>query len=317
MMRLVFFGTNTESLPALHALLQATDTVEVLAVVTGMPKQQGRAHTLTPTPVDSAAQHAGIPVRYFEDPSTLTSLKEARATFHIVVSFGAILKPEWLGLPERGTINIHPSLLPAWRGPTPVQASIRNADLETGVSIMLMDEKMDHGPILWQSAPRALHEGDRTPALLAELMEQGAQALVPTLAAFLKGDITPREQAHEQATFCRLLSRTDGFLAPGVWGWTADRLFRAFHPWPGMWCLIEHRGQPVRVKILDWEFLLDGNEKDAPINALQERDGHIFAGNSRIITWQWEGKPASNASAFAAAHKGWSVDLIHHHIPKE
>lgn len=309
-MRVVFFGTNTESLPAFHALLQAPRQVELVGVVTGQPKVVGRTQERVPTPVDTAAQEQGVPVWYFEDEKTLGILKEQHADVHIVVSFGAILKGDMLAIPQHGTINVHPSLLPKWRGPTPVQASIMSGDCETGVSIMLLDSKMDHGPLLWQSQPHILQGHEWAENLLQELMEEGARVLVETVRAYIAGDSIPQEQEHGLATTCKLLERNDGFLLPGTLDRAAWNALRAFTPWPGVWCIVNHGGKPTRIKILNAEPLSDTQEQPAPIHTLREERGHIIAGGLRILTWQWEGKSASPCEAFAVSHPEWSVELL-------
>lgn len=170
---------------------------------------------------------------------------ESRPTAFVVVSYGKIL-PQWLlDIPEKGCVNVHASLLPRWRGASPIQAAIAVGDKMTGITIMLMDALLDHGPILAQVEEPIL-DTDTGGSLHDKLSEHGADILPNVLADYLEGRIEPREQDHVLATECGILSRDDGKID---WYWTSnkiERLVRAYNPWPGTWMELDGK----RLKIL-------------------------------------------------------------------
>ena len=210
-MRIVFFGTPEFSVPFLKALDEDEDLI-VSAVVCQPDKPIGRKKILTAPPTKQYALEHGIPVFQpvsLKDAGALHTTPLRDADLFVVVAYGKIIPQAILDIPTHGTINVHPSLLPKYRGPSPMQAAIANQDNETGVSIMLLDAKMDHGPILAQERIRL----DRTETYLdlqTKVHVVGAPLLVQTIKDFTSGMIESIEQNHPTATFCSLLSREDG-----------------------------------------------------------------------------------------------------------
>lgn len=162
----------------------------------------------------------------------------------VVVSYGKIF-PQWLlDLPRKGCVNVHGSLLPRWRGPSPIQAAIAAGDEKTGVTIMQLDAEMDHGPLLAVAEER-IRPDDTGGSLHDRLAALGGKLLPETIAAYLEGKLTPFEQDHSRATICKLLIRADGKI-----DWTKnaekiERLVRAYHPWPGTWTNVN--GQSIKI----------------------------------------------------------------------
>lgn len=248
--RIIFFGTSEFAVPSLEALAK-DGRFAVAAVVTQPDRPVGRHADLTYPPVKIRASALGI--RAIEQPeklkeeafrSWIESEGPSCAAF-VIVSYGKIL-PQWLlDLPKRGVVNVHGSLLPRWRGASPIQAAIAAGDGMSGITIMKIDAEMDHGPVLARAEER-IRETDTGAALHDRLAELGASILPDTLAGYLDGSIAPVEQDHAAATFCKILTREDGKID---WSKTADeieRLVRAYDPWPGTWT--EHSGK--RLKIL-------------------------------------------------------------------
>ncbi|MGB9707101.1 MAG: methionyl-tRNA formyltransferase [Microgenomates group bacterium] len=174
----------------------------------------------------------------------------------VLASFGAIVPPEILNFPKKGILNIHPSLLPKYRGPSPVQTAILNGEWQTGVTIIKMDEKIDHGPIVAQFTEEILPT-DTSESLYFRLFSAGAEVLKTILPAYLEGRIELREQNHSAATYTKKLTRDDGFiplkkLKEAMEGRKADRVgrqIRAFYPWPGSWTEItipDRKAKPIR-----------------------------------------------------------------------
>jgi methionyl-tRNA formyltransferase len=231
--RLVFLGTPAFAVPSLHLLVHGG--FDLAAVITQPDRPVGRGGKISPPPVKEAALRLGLKVY---QPATLRS---AEALAHVrglapevvvVVAYGQILRRTLLDVPPLGCINIHPSLLPKLRGASPIQAAIREGLSETGVSIMLMDERMDAGPILSQA--RFPVFADDTAATLGDRLAQaGAQLLVETLPRWQRREIAPIPQIEADATYCTPLRKEDANV-----NWTRPaveiaRTCRAQTPWPG------------------------------------------------------------------------------------
>ena len=239
-MRVAFFGTPDFAVPSLRALVG--EGFDVVAVVTQPDAAQGRSRSrLMPPPVKVVADAEDLTVFQPEKPTDgafLVGLRETRPDIGVVVAYGHILKPELLALPPRGMVNVHPSLLPALRGPAPVEWAVINGVEETGVTIMQLDAGMDTGPILHQIPD---HIGpDVTGGDLSEhLAEVGAQALVETLALLEQGTLRPVPQNDALATYAPKLTRETARI-----DWTKDaaavaRLIRGLDPRPGAWTELE------------------------------------------------------------------------------
>lgn len=245
-LRLAFMGTPGFSVPALDALVRAGHEVE--AVYTQPPRPANRGKKPTPSPVHIAADKMGIPVRH---PSSLKT-EEAQAAFRdlrldaaVVVAYGLILPKPILEAPRLGCLNIHASLLPRWRGAAPIQRAILAGDVETGVSIMQMDEGLDTGPVLLEEPIQILH---RTTAqdLHDDLAKLGARLIVEALDGLASHSIVPIPQQDGGATYAAKLAKSEGRI-----DWTqsasiTDRQIRAFTPWPG--CFFEFGEE--RIKLL-------------------------------------------------------------------
>lgn len=247
MIRVVFYGTSLFSIPTLDALAEDS-ACEVVGVVTQPDRPAGRKGTLTPPPVKQQAEALGVPVFQYDRVSSeeaYTGLEALQADVAVVASFGQIIPQRILDLYPRGVLNVHPSLLPIYRGAVPMNAAIRDGLSETGITIMLMDALMDHGPILAQEKA-AILPTDTTETLSERLSRQSAKLLTETLHAFLAGAIAPQPQDHEAATFVKLLSRKDGEIDLGKSAQEIERLVRAYTPWPGTTLL--YKG--IRLKIL-------------------------------------------------------------------
>ena len=251
MIRTVFFGTPEFAVPFLNAL--ANDpSFDVVSVVTRPDEEAGRGHALTAPPVRVAAEASGIPVY---QPATLKSdealkmLSDMRADVFVVFAYGRIIPKAVLELPRLGCVNVHPSLLPKYRGPTPIQSAIAKGDKETGVSIMLLDKGMDTGPILAQE--KIILAADETQGSLTEKIKQlGPALLIETIKKYVASKIEPQPQDDSQAVICKMLSRDAGKID---WSESAERIeqkIRAYFPWPGTWTEFSHNGKNIRVKIL-------------------------------------------------------------------
>lgn len=232
-MRVVFMGTPAFARTILEALLK--EGYPVVGVVSQPDRPAGRGRRLTAPPVAELARERGISLIQPErpqEPAALETLRSWAPDVIVVAAYGRILPPAVLHIPPKGCLNVHASLLPRYRGPNPVAQAILDGVRETGVTIMLMDEGMDTGPVLAQRAV-PVHEDDTTGSLMARLAEEGARLLIETLPAWMAGAIEPQPQDASAATYTRLMRKEDGLVD---WSQPAEQIWRhvrACMPWPG------------------------------------------------------------------------------------
>ncbi|MBU6429167.1 MAG: methionyl-tRNA formyltransferase [Cyanobacteria bacterium REEB65] len=243
---LVFMGTPQFAVPSLEALLMAGHCVR--AVVTQPDRPSGRGNKLQASPVKQFALDLGIavyqPVRLRQDAAVIAALRELAPAVACVVAYGQLLPQEVLDLPAKGCINLHGSLLPAYRGAGPVQWALIHGDTQTGVTTMLMDAGMDTGPMLL-SRTVAIDPLDDVSSLSAKLAKLGAPLLAQTVDRWLAGQIEPRPQPEQGVSYAPLLKKEDGILD---WAQSAAALhnrIRGTTPWPGAQTTLD--GQPLKI----------------------------------------------------------------------
>ncbi len=244
-MNIVFMGTPEFSVPALDALVAAGH--RVLAVYTQPPRPAGRGQKEQPSPVQRAAERHGIPVRApksLRDAAAQAEFRALGADLAVVAAYGLILPKAILDAPLRGCLNIHASLLPRWRGAAPIQRAIEAGDAESGITIMVMEEGLDTGPMLLkESVP--IGSETTAAALHDALAALGARLIVPALAGLESGALLPVPQPAEGVTYARKIAKEEARLdwrAPAA---QLERRIRAFNPFPGAW--FEARGERIRV----------------------------------------------------------------------
>lgn len=229
----IFMGTPEFAVPSLESLLRAQ--YQIVAVYTQPDRRVGRGQQIAFCAGKRLALARGLPVIQPENmrqPKILEQLAGFDPKLIVVAAFGHILPPEILALPKFGCLNVHPSLLPRHRGPSPVAAAILCGDEVTGVTIMLMDAGLDTGPILAQREVPISVE-DTTGSLTVKLARVGADLLMETLPPWLQGKIKPQHQEESQATYSKIINKQDGEID---WHLSASELWcriRAFNPWPG------------------------------------------------------------------------------------
>jgi methionyl-tRNA formyltransferase len=293
--RVVFFGTPEFAVPSLLALVGEGFDVE--AVVTPPDKAQGRSRSkLVPCPVKIAATAEGLPVLQPErpsDPEFLHRIKMIAPDVGVVVAYGHILKPDLLAIPQRGMVNVHPSLLPELRGAAPIEWAIVNGLQKTGVTIMLMEAGLDSGPILHQ-LPEHIPPDATGGELSTHLAEMGAQALIEALGLWEQEAITPVPQHHDRATYAPKLTRA---AARVVWDHPAAiiaRGIRGFDPRPGAWAELDGR----EVKLFGART---ADARGAPGTVLRADSALVIATGDRAIEvgeLQPAGKPRMDAAAW-------------------
>ncbi|MEK7176224.1 MAG: methionyl-tRNA formyltransferase [Patescibacteria group bacterium] len=266
-----FFGTSDFSVVVLNEL-KKTGWLPTL-IITAPDKPKGRGLKLTPLPVKLWALANKID---FIQPEKLDSnlcykLQVTSYKIFVVASYGKIIPREILDIPEHGALNVHPSLLPKYRGASPIQAQILNDEKNIGVTIMLMDEKMDHGPLLAQrefliSNSQFLNKTPTAKELSEKLAAEGGKLLAETLPKWLAGEITPIPQNNSEATFTKKFEKKDGEidLNGGKKTWLA---YQALSSTVGVFFFVKHNDRIIRVKVTGAEFR---DEKFIPKRVISE-----------------------------------------------
>lgn len=305
-LQVIFFGTSQFGIPALEALSENKD-IEVKSVITQPDKPAGRKQELTESPVKIFAKFKNLPIiqpENLKNKEFLDFIKNLKLDFIVTASYGKIIPKEILEMPKYVPINIHPSLLPKYRGATPIQEALLKGDTETGVSIMKMNEKMDEGDIiLIKKIP--VEETDDYVTLEKKLAVLSGILIVPVLKHISENILKPIGQKHEKATYCKKIQKEEGKIR---WNEeTAEEIknkIRAFKLWPGTYT--EWKGK--RIKIHDAYEKIE--EKKCPPGAVYCMEGKIEVGTKKnilvITKIQMEGKKEMMVEEFL---KGYEKEL--------
>lgn len=289
-MRVVFFGSPAFAAPILEAVA-ANPAFEVPLVVTQAPKR--------PSPVEAVARARGLPVykpETLRDAASRRPLVDAEADLFLVAAFGLIFRPRTLAIPRLGAVNVHPSLLPRYRGASPIMATVLSGDRETGVSLMLMDAGIDTGDVISVERDVVAHD-DTTESLGARLSRVAAEQAVRDIPRWAAGEITPQPQPASGASLTRTLTKADGQI-----DWTKPaeavaRHIRAMWPWPRAWTLLE--GTPLQVH--EAVVVADETAGAPPGTVIPARHRLVAAcgeGALELLTVEPAGRRAMSAKAF-------------------
>ncbi|HEC23067.1 MAG TPA: methionyl-tRNA formyltransferase [Chloroflexi bacterium] len=302
MARVVFLGTPDFAVPSLKALVMHPE-LEVVGVVTQPDRPAGRGRGIRKSPVKRTAEELGLPVfqpETLRDPEAVEHLRRWSPDVLVVVAFGQILRRPVLELAPFGSLNVHASLLPRWRGAAPIQYAIRAGDEETGITIMKMDEGLDTGPILVQRAiPIA---PDETGASLHDrLAALGAEMLPQAVCEYLAGELVPHPQPEEGVTLAPTLKKSDGEIDWSHPAIEIDRQVRAYDPWPGTFTYLQGR----LLKVIRGTPLPEITRPEPPGTLLADEGGlavQTGEGLYRLDVIQPAGKKQMTGRAFLAGH---------------
>jgi methionyl-tRNA formyltransferase len=296
MKKILFFGTEDFAKSILEQLLDSQQ-FSVIGVVTKIDQIKGR-NEVYKSPVKLLAEQNHLQI--FQPESLKNwSLDIEPWDLSIVCQYGKIIPKAILDIPQLGTINIHTSLLPRYRGASPIQTALINGETETGVTIMFMDEKMDHGPILAQE--KIIIDQDDTYLTLSEkMMPVAGKLLLKTLDQWIKKEIQSQIQDESKVTLCKLLERDDGKI-----DWqkmSADQiynLYRGTYPWPGVWTLWEGK----RLKLT--ETRKSNNSFTPGLVVELEKKVYVGAveGSIELLKIQMEGKKEMDVKSFVNGYK--------------
>ncbi len=249
--KIVFMGTPSFSVPVLEGLLEL-EGFEVVGVVTQPDKPAGRGNEVVKSPVKKLAEEKKISVLQPAKitPEVVVEIGKLKPDVIVVAAYGKIIPKSLLDLPKFKCINVHGSLLPKYRGASPIQWAILEGEKETGISIMIMDEKMDTGPVL-EMAKIDIAEDETTGSLFNKMAELSKEVIKDVLPRWIKGELKSKAQNDKKATYTKILSKDDGHI---FWNKTAveiERQVRAFDPWPGCFAMYEEGGERRRLKVLE------------------------------------------------------------------
>jgi methionyl-tRNA formyltransferase len=320
----IFFGTPRFAEIVLEKII-ADGSYEILGVVTTPDEPVGRKQILTAPMAKVLAEKNGLKVwqperlddGFYEelknynhpDPTAVGSpllrkegIAKTNIDLFIVAAYGKIIPENFLNLPKFGCLNIHPSLLPKYRGASPIQSALLSGEKETGVTIMKMDAEMDHGPIV-SGIKYQVSKTDTTEILMEKLASVGAELLLKTIPDYLAGKIELKEQDHGAATFCKIIKKGDGEID---WSKPAEEIYnqwRAFWPWPGVFANIKTlKHENIKTKFIELFLTHESDEKRVTGELFTENGKLFVAGGDNqlleIIKLQPEGKNVLEAREF-------------------
>ena len=234
-------GTPQFAVPSLIALHE--NHFNISLVITQPDRKKGRGRKLVPPPIKQTAESFGYDIIQPESirlPSAQAHIKRLDPDIIVVVAFGQILPKAILQLAKKGAVNLHASLLPKYRGPAPIQWAVINGEIETGLTTMIMDDKMDTGDIILSETVH-ISKNDTSQTLHDRLANIGANLLVRTLKGFEKNNIQPVPQDHTHATYAPMLKKNDGLIDWHLPAEKIDAFIRGMNPWPGAFTRIDNR----------------------------------------------------------------------------
>lgn len=291
MIRIVYMGTPDFAVEPLEAIIKAG--YEVTAVVTQPDKQKGRGKEVKMTPVKECALRHGIPVFQpvkIKEPEAVAELEKYQADLFVVAAFGQLLSEEILNMPEYGCINIHASLLPAYRGAAPIQWAVLNGEKESGVTIMQMDKGLDTGDMLLKRSVE-LSPKETGDSLHDKLMHLGAELIVEALPKLEKGELVPEKQKDELSSYAKKLTKAMGQIDWSKDAVSLERWIRGLNSWPSAYTFFG--GKTLKI----WEARVaeeNGAQKAEPGHVVSvSREGFTVAcgqGALQILSLQLEGK---------------------------
>ncbi|MDD3486793.1 MAG: methionyl-tRNA formyltransferase [Candidatus Moranbacteria bacterium] len=299
--KIIFFGTPEIGATVLGSLIE--NNFDVVAVVAQPDKKIGRKQEIEYSPAKKTALENRIKIfqpENLKDEKVVDELKKLDPGLFVVAAYGKILPKGLLEIPKFGAINVHPSLLPKFRGPTPVPAAILASEKETGVTLILMDEKMDEGDILAQEKMK-IRSDETADQLMERLAEMGAAMVGPAIEKWVAGGISAVPQDGAKASYCQIIRREDGKID---WSEPAEKIYnkwRAFQPWPGIFTFFPDKNNTKRMKLVEINIIPGTNAAQTVGEVIKYREKiAVQAENGLIILKkiQLEGKKEMMADDF-------------------
>lgn len=301
--RTIFIGTPGFGLPALQNLIKDA-SFDVVGIITQPDKPVGRKQIITSPPIKIEGEKNNIPVFQPEKICCIEGeILNLKPNLIVVAAYAQIIPEKILDIPKYGSINIHGSLLPKYRGASCIQASIINGDTETGVTIMKMDIGLDTGDILAQNSLK-IASNDTSDTLYTKVSKIGAELLIPTLKGYIAEDIKPKKQDSSKSSYAKQLKKEDGKINWDNSAEEIERFIRAMFSWPGAWTTLNNK----KIKIL--KATIEAVQKKNKIGELFIEDNQLAVQCSKDILFinnlQLEGKKETTGKEFIKGYK----DLI-------
>ncbi len=321
-MKFIFFGTPEFAAIVLEKLISFG--YMPAAVVCNPDEPVGRKQILTFPPMKVLAQKHNIsifqPAKLRSNKEFMEQFKNINPDLAIIAAYGKILPKEILDIPRLGFINVHGSLLPYYRGASPIQDAILNGDRETGITIMEIDEKMDRGKII-SNLKTKISKSDTYETLSKKLAELGAELLIKTIPDYISGKVKPQEQDHSKATYTKIIKKEDGKIDWSKSAGEIERMTRAFYPWPSAYTYVNLKYQISSIKIIESEVSENKNNYQiGEVFALQhpyklENVGVLLAvkcgsGNLIIKKLQLKGGRVLTTEEFLNGHKNFIGSIL-------
>ncbi len=307
-MKILFFGTSNFAVKILQGLIDSEH--QIVGVVTQPDKPVGRKQEIQQSTVSEIAKQHNLHLlkpQTLKDIAVEEQIKDLNADLFVVAAYGKIIPKNILDLAPKGALNVHGSLLPKLRGSSPIQAAILEGLTETGNTIMLMDELMDHGPILAQKTVE-INPDDTYQDLEQKMAESGQILLINSLPNYLNGTLLPQEQQHSDATITKIIEKANGKID---WSKSAQEIYnqyRAYFSWPGVWT--NYKNQIFKIHKCTLYEVQDPQHKkyvtDFKAGTIQQEGKNIFvvcgSGFLQLQEIQLEGKKTTSPESFLAGH---------------
>jgi len=300
-LKIIFMGTSPFAKTVLESLVETK--YDIVSVFTRPDKKSGRDQSVRGSAVKEFARSKNLEISTPEklDTDAIKNIKEKKPDLIIVVAYGKILPKAILEIPCYGALNIHGSLLPKYRGPSPIQNAILNGETETGITIIKMDVGVDTGEILVKKEIR-IKPDELAPDLSNRLADLAAQAILETIRAWTGSQIKSQKQDEKQASYCQLIERNDGQI---IWNESAENIYnkyRALYPWPGIFTFWQKHNTPKRLKLVKIRILEDKGERQRHIGEVFQEKKNIAVQTSSgaviLEMLQLEGKASSAVKEF-------------------
>ncbi|MCX6812929.1 MAG: methionyl-tRNA formyltransferase [Candidatus Azambacteria bacterium] len=305
-MKYIFFGTPEFAAIVLEKLINTGYVPE--AVICNPNEPVGRKQILTSPPTKILAGKYGINIL---QPEILANCKlqitNYKPDLAIIAAFGKIIPKTILDIPKHGFINVHGSLLPRYRGASPIQSAILNGDKETGITIMKVDEEMDHGPII-SNVKIQISNDDTYDSLSQKLAILGAELLIKIIPDYVSGKIKPIGQDHSKATYTRVIKKEGGKIDWSKSAKEIERMTRAFYPWPTAWAIWNNK----ILKIIEANIADGNNHKIGKIFLINKKELAVKCGDGNLIIkkLQLEGGKILSAKEFLNGHKDFIGSIL-------
>ena len=304
--RIYFMGSGKIAVPVVQTLAKA-DNVNLLGIGTQVDQRAGRGKEKRPTPVGQFAAENKLEADKIEsvkDPAFMDKMRSLKLDFIVVVSFGQILRQELLDIPDCCCLNVHASILPEYRGASPISAAILNGDAEIGIAFMKMDKGLDTGAV-YKILKMSLQGNEYADSLENELGNLAADSIAEILAQIKNGQLTAQEQDEEQATLTSKVKKNDGEIDWNLPAKKIGAMVRAYHPWPGAYFTLQGKKGQIKLNVIEARCVNDVSGEVGEVLQANKKALIIACGEEalEILKLIPQGKKEMSGPAFLNGHR--------------